>query len=77
MVRTFCPAWGTGGFRERLLQRFAQAAAIDAHAKGGTGLGFAIAHVIIARLGGRIGFDTAGGQGTPFGLERPCSDQAA
>jgi signal transduction histidine kinase len=63
------------GFRERIFQRFAQADATDARAKGGTGLGLAISKVIIERLGGRIGFDTEEGQGTTFWFELPRCDE--
>ncbi|MBI4871611.1 MAG: CHASE3 domain-containing protein [Candidatus Riflebacteria bacterium] len=66
-------------FRSRIFQRFAQADSSDTKQKGGTGLGLAICRTIIERLGGRIGFDTAGGQGTEFFFElpeAPASDPA-
>lgn len=58
-------------FRPHVFERFAQADASDARKKGGTGLGLSIVKQIIDRLGGKIGFDSALGQGTLFFVEIP------
>ncbi|GGF36286.1 hypothetical protein GCM10011611_48400 [Aliidongia dinghuensis] len=68
-VRIFVSDHGDGipkAFRERLFSRFTQADSSDRRAKGGTGLGLSIAKAIVERFDGRIGFDTAEGQGTTF-----------
>jgi signal transduction histidine kinase/DNA-binding response OmpR family regulator len=75
-VRIFISDHGDGipeGFRERLFARFTQADSSDKRAKGGTGLGLSIAKAIIERFGGRIGFETASGQGTTFHFDLPAS----
>ncbi|GIL40622.1 hypothetical protein TMPK1_28590 [Rhodospirillales bacterium TMPK1] len=59
-------------FRERIFQRFAQADSSDTRGKGGTGLGLAIAKSLVDRHGGRIGFETATGQGTSFWFALPA-----
>lgn len=59
------------GFQARVFEKFAQADASDSRQKGGTGLGLAITKEFIERMGGRIGFDTAEGQGTTFWCELP------
>ena len=75
-VRIFVSDHGDGipeGFRERLFARFTQADSSDRRAKGGTGLGLSIAKAIIERFGGRIGFETADGQGTTFHFDLPSA----
>ncbi|MDB5360345.1 MAG: Histidine kinase [Rhodospirillales bacterium] len=75
-VRIFISDHGDGipeGFRDRLFARFTQADSSDKRAKGGTGLGLSIAKAIIERFGGRIGFETAVGQGTTFHFELPAA----
>jgi len=75
-VHIFISDHGDGipeGFRERLFARFTQADSSDKRAKGGTGLGLSIAKAIIERFGGRIGFETAAGQGTTFHFDLPAS----
>jgi signal transduction histidine kinase/DNA-binding response OmpR family regulator/HAMP domain-containing protein len=75
-VRIFVSDHGDGipeGFRDRLFARFTQADSSDRRAKGGTGLGLSIAKAIIERFGGRIGFETADGQGTTFHFELPAA----
>jgi signal transduction histidine kinase len=54
--------------------RFSQADATDARAKGGTGLGLAISKALVEQMGGRIGFESALGQGTTFYIELPSVD---
>ncbi len=58
-------------FQNRVFEKFAQADASDSRQKGGTGLGLAITKEFIERMGGRVGFDTAEGQGTTFWCELP------
>jgi len=75
-VRIFISDHGDGipeTFRERLFARFTQADSSDKRAKGGTGLGLSIAKAIIERFGGRIGFETATGQGTTFHFDLPAA----
>ena len=63
-------------FRHRIFQKFAQADSSDTRQKGGTGLGLSISKVIVERMGGRIGFETAPGAGTTFYFELPVPCQA-
>jgi PAS domain S-box-containing protein len=63
-------------FRARVFQKFAQADASDARARGGAGLGLSIAKAVVERLGGRIGFDTEPGWGTTFYFELPVCAEA-
>ncbi len=58
-------------FESRIFQRFAQADSTSTRAQGGTGLGLYIAHEIVKRLGGTIGYDTKPGAGTTFHVELP------
>ncbi|MBI4346271.1 MAG: PAS domain-containing sensor histidine kinase [Elusimicrobia bacterium] len=55
-------------FRAKIFGKFAQA---EGHARGGSGLGLAISKAIVEKHGGRIGFETALGQGTTFYFELP------
>lgn len=74
LVRTTVADQGIGideAFRPRIFQRFAQADGSDSRAKGGTGLGLAITREIVERQGGRIGFDSAPGDGTRFHIDLP------
>ncbi|MBU1461703.1 MAG: CHASE domain-containing protein [Gammaproteobacteria bacterium] len=63
-------------FQTRVFEKFAQADASDSRQKGGTGLGLAITKEFIERMGGRVGFDTAEGQGTTFWCELPILESA-
>ncbi|MCQ4260767.1 hybrid sensor histidine kinase/response regulator [Stutzerimonas stutzeri] len=63
-------------FQTRVFEKFAQADASDSRQKGGTGLGLAITKEFIERMGGRVGFDTAEGQGTTFWCELPVVESA-
>jgi PAS domain S-box-containing protein len=59
-------------FQDRIFQRFAQADASDSRKRGGSGLGLSIAKGIVERLGGTIGFATAG-TGTTFSVRLPLA----
>lgn len=63
-------------FQTRVFEKFAQADASDSRQKGGTGLGLAITKEFIERMGGRVSFDTAEGQGTTFWCELPVVESA-
>lgn len=58
-------------FQKRVFEKFAQADASDSRQQGGTGLGLAITKEFIERMNGRVGFDSAEGQGTTFWCELP------
>jgi len=64
-------------FKPRIFEKFAQADATDARQKGGTGLGLSIVKQIVARLGGKVGFDDAADGGTVFYVEMPSWTQVA
>jgi len=59
-------------FQARVFQRFAQADGADTRQKGGTGLGLSITKSLVEEHGGRIGFETAAGQGTTFMVDLPA-----
>jgi len=63
-------------FRARIFHKFSQADSSDSRQKGGTGLGLAICKELIERMGGKVGFDSAEGQGASFYFELPCEDSA-
>jgi signal transduction histidine kinase/DNA-binding response OmpR family regulator len=58
-------------FKARVFEKFAQADASDARAKGGTGLGLSIVKEIVERMGGTIGFADAPGGGAVFFVDLP------
>jgi PAS domain S-box-containing protein len=58
------------GFAGRIFQRFAQARGID-ESRRGSGLGLAICKELVERMGGRIGFESAEGQGARFHFDLP------
>ena len=62
-------------FKPHVFEQFAQANGTDSRERGGTGLGLSIVQQIVARLGGRVGFDDALGGGTVFRVELPASDR--
>jgi PAS domain S-box-containing protein len=79
-IRVSVDDQGTGipdEFRSRIFQKFAQADGSDGRAKQGTGLGLSICKAIVERMGGRIGFESAVGQGTTFFFDLPAQVPAA
>ncbi|MFC3458726.1 sensor histidine kinase [Massilia haematophila] len=60
-------------FQPRVFQRFAQADGADTRQQGGTGLGLSITKSLVEEHGGRIGFETAEGQGTTFRVDLPLA----
>ncbi len=63
------------GMRARIFDRFVQADASDARARGGSGLGLSIARGIVTRHGGRIGVEEAS-PGARFYFELPPLGEA-
>ena len=60
--------------KARLFRRFEQAEGVRTAARyGGSGLGLAISQELAAAMGGRIGVDSAPGQGTRFIVELPLA----
>ncbi len=64
-------------FKPRVFDRFAQADSSTTRRRGGTGLGLAICKMIIDKLGGKIDFVSAPGQGTTFYFDLPPHAQTA
>jgi PAS domain S-box-containing protein len=64
-------------FRDRIFGRFAQADSSDSRQIGGTGLGLSICKVIIEKMRGRVGFDSAPGEGATFYFELPAAQGEA
>jgi signal transduction histidine kinase len=60
-------------FRPRIFEKFSQADASAARAKGGTGLGLHIAQRFIEHMHGRIGFDSEVRAGSTFWVELPAA----
>lgn len=60
-------------FQSRIFERFAQADASDARAKGGTGLGLSIAKAIVEKHRGAISFSSRPG-GTKFQFTLPIAE---
>ena len=59
--------------QSRLFQRFEQAeGALTTQRHGGSGLGLAICRELVGAMGGRIGVDSAPGEGASFHVELPC-----
>ncbi len=59
-------------FRDQLFDKFTRADTSDQRHRQGTGLGLSIARRLIEEMGGRIGFDTAIGQGTTMFIDIPA-----
>ncbi len=57
--------------QERLFQKFSQLDSSDRRRSGGTGLGLWISKALIERMGGRMGFESAEGQGSVFYFDLP------
>ena len=64
-------------FRARMFEKFSQADATDRRAQGGTGLGLYISRMLIERMGGHVGVDSAPGAGATFSVELPRADASA
>jgi PAS domain S-box-containing protein len=62
-------------FKHRIFEKFAQADATDARQSGGAGLGLSTVKQLVARLGGKVGFDDAPSGGTIFHVELPGWEQ--
>ncbi len=58
-------------FHGRVFEKFAQADSSDTRQRGGTGLGLSIVREIVRRLGGRVDFESALGEGTTFRVHLP------
>ncbi|HOY23713.1 MAG TPA: CHASE domain-containing protein [Cellvibrio sp.] len=57
--------------KAHIFEKFYQADSSDTRKKGGTGLGLAITKEIVERMGGRVGFVSALGEGSTFYAEFP------
>jgi PAS domain S-box-containing protein len=59
-------------FRDRIFQKFAQAAGARQQSKGSTGLGLSICKAIVERHGGTIGYESTTGKGATFTFDLPA-----
>jgi PAS domain S-box-containing protein len=63
--------------REAIFGRFEQVESSDARQKGGTGLGLAICKAIVEQHGGKIGVESAPGEGSTFWFRIPSRPAAS
>jgi PAS domain S-box-containing protein len=61
----------------RIFDRFAQADASTTRRYGGTGLGLAICRELVTGMGGRIGVESAPGEGSLFWVELPVDSRSS
>jgi len=59
---------------EKLFEKFTQADSSSTRTQGGTGLGLSIAKALVNSMGGEIGFQPNGNQGTVFFVEFPIAN---
>ncbi len=64
------------GFREKVFERFARDAQVQAMGKEGFGLGLSICKGLVELMEGRIYFESTEGQGSTFTVEIPVSANA-
>ncbi len=79
-VRLFVEDHGPGipeESRDRIFQRFGQAANQEHSRLPGSGLGLSICRALVSRLGGEIGYRTALGVGSVFWVDLPRAKSAA
>ncbi len=80
VATVFVENFGPGipdSFRDQIFDAFTQADSSDTRSKGGTGLGLNITRQIVARQGGRIGFESNPGGATVFWFTCPLVEDDA
>ena len=79
MVRISVRDRGSGipeEFQASLFEKFTRADTSDTRRREGTGLGLSIAKRLTEEMGGRIGFETAAGEGTTMFVEFPSAHES-